>query len=349
MNQQLSAAITSFCITFLLTPLLIKFLSERHIVDEPGGRKIHRGAKPSLGGVAIFVSFLCSALIWINLHDWKFMKFLLLAQGIIFFIGVRDDLLPLKASHKLLGQLMAASVAIFFFDIRIKSCFGFLGIQELPEVVSYIISYVFIIGVTNSFNLIDGLDGLAGSIAFVMFLTFGIWFFLADDKIYSVLSFALLGGILAFLVFNWQPSSIFMGDTGSLFIGLTVSIFTVHFMNVNDGLPAAAVFKFQNTIAVAGCIIIIPVVDTLRIIILRIARGQSPFKPDKSHVHHAIMRLGLTHSKATLLLIGVQVLFISVAVGLKNWSDLYVVPGVAVLALALSLALDKLINDRVYR
>jgi UDP-N-acetylmuramyl pentapeptide phosphotransferase/UDP-N-acetylglucosamine-1-phosphate transferase len=265
----------------------------------------------------------------------------------MFVIGVRDDLLPIRAYYKLIGQVLAASVVIFLFDLRIRSGFGFLGIYELPEVISYIVTFLAIVIITNSFNLIDGLDGLAGSIACIVFMTFGVWFFLVEDRIFSILAFALLGSILAFLIFNWQPSKIFMGDTGSLFLGLTLSIFTIHFIDVNGSLPVSTPFKFQNTLGMAACFVIIPLVDTFRIIILRLLRGQSPFTPDKRHVHHAILRLGLTHSKSTLVLMGVQILFISIGIIFSGLGDLYIVPAIILLSTGLSVVLDRLIINRV--
>jgi len=347
MVQQISAVITAFILTFLITPLVTRFLFEKHIVDIPGKRKIHKAAKPSLGGIPIFIGYLLASLIWVNLQEWKNIKFILLAQSTIFIIGVRDDLLPLKAIYKLMGQVLAATIAIFLFDVRIASCYGFLGVYEIPEALSYALTYITLIGITNSLNLIDGLDGLAGTIAGIIFLFFGVWFFLAGENINSILAFALLGGILAFLIYNWQPSSIFMGDTGSLLIGLTIAMFTIRFMNVNYSLPDSAFAKFGSTVGVAVCVIVILLVDTLRIIILRLLKRQSPFTPDKSHVHHAISRLGMTHSQTTLILAGVQLLFISLAIIFNQLGDHYIVPGAVLLSILLSVFLDRLIFNRV--
>jgi UDP-N-acetylmuramyl pentapeptide phosphotransferase/UDP-N-acetylglucosamine-1-phosphate transferase len=167
-----------------------------------------------MGGIAIFIGFFISSLIWLDIQGLGYIKFILVALFVIFFIGVRDDLVPLKAMVKLIGQIMAASLLIFLFDLRIKTFYGLFGVHELPNIVSYATTYFTIIVITNSFNLIDGLDGLAGTIAIVALLAFGIWFYLVEDQIFSILSFAMLGGIFAFLIFNWEPSEVFMGDTG---------------------------------------------------------------------------------------------------------------------------------------
>ena len=201
MAVQLAAATTAFVIAFLIVPVIIKYSLQRNLVDVPGRRKIHKKVTPSMGGIAIFAGFFISSVIWMEVQDWGDMKFILVALFVIFFIGVRDDLVPLRASVKLMGQIMAASLVIFLFDLRIKTFYGLFGINELPDIVSYLITYLTIIVITNSFNLIDGLDGLAGTIAIVALLAFGVWFFLIGDRIFSILAFSMLGAIFA------RPSS----------------------------------------------------------------------------------------------------------------------------------------------
>jgi UDP-GlcNAc:undecaprenyl-phosphate/decaprenyl-phosphate GlcNAc-1-phosphate transferase len=347
MAVQLAAAITSFVISFLIVPVIIKYSLQKNLVDIPGRRKIHKKVTPSMGGIAIFIGFAISSLIWIDLQGWAHIKFILVALFVIFFIGVRDDLVPLRASAKLMGQIMSASLVIFLFDLRIKSFYGLLGINELSDVASVALTFFTIIVITNSFNLIDGLDGLAGTIAIIALLTFGIWFFLAEDYIFSILSFSMLGAIFAFLIFNWEPSEVFMGDTGALVIGMTLAILAIHFIDVNDRLLTASPYKFTASIGTATCFIIIPLVDTLRIIILRVSKGQSPFKPDKSHIHHAIMRLGMTHAQTTLILAVIQVIFICLSIIFNGFSDFEVLIGVILICVILSITLDRLIIGRL--
>ncbi len=347
MAVELAAAITSFVIAFLIVPVIIKYSLRKNLVDIPGRRKIHKKITPSMGGIAIFIGFFTSSLIWIDIQGWGYIKFILVALFVIFFIGVRDDLVPLRAMVKLVGQIMAASLVIFLFDLRIKTFYGLFGVYELPAIVSYIITYLTIIVITNSFNLIDGLDGLAGTIAIVALLAFGIWFFLVEDQIFSILSFSMLGAIFAFLIFNWEPSEVFMGDTGALVIGMMLAILVIHFINVNYSLPLMTPYKFNGSVGTAASIIIIPLVDTLRIVILRVSKGQSPFAPDKSHVHHAIMRLGMSHSQTTLILGSVQVLYILLAITFNQLSDTYILSGLLILSFLLSVTLDRLIINRL--
>jgi UDP-GlcNAc:undecaprenyl-phosphate/decaprenyl-phosphate GlcNAc-1-phosphate transferase len=342
---QFAAAITSFTMGLLLFPLVISWLHRLQLTDKPNVRKIHHGDKPSFGGVPVFISFLFSAIVWVNLTEWKYIKYLLLAQIAIIIFGLRDDLQPLRPIYKLIGQFMAATVIIFLFNVRINSLYGFMGIDEIPTALSYLLSFVTIIGITNSFNLIDGVDGLAGTIASIVFCVLGIWFYLIEDSIFSTVAFAMFGALLAFLIFNWQPSKIFMGDTGSLFIGLTLSIFIILFMNVNEGLPVENPFKFHNTITAALCFLMPPLLDTIRVIIIRILKGNSPFQPDKNHIHHVFIRIGFSHQTATLIIAAVHFGFIALAMVLIEVVDKYSVPIVVLASVMFSVLLDRLIMN----
>jgi UDP-N-acetylmuramyl pentapeptide phosphotransferase/UDP-N-acetylglucosamine-1-phosphate transferase len=156
-----------------------------------------------------------------------------------------------------------------------------------------------------------------------------------------------LGAVTAFLIFNWEPSKIFMGDTGALLIGMMLSILTIHFIQANDALPETSLVKFEANISTALSIIIIPVVDTTRIIIIRLARGISPLSADKRHIHHCLIRLGLQHSQSVLLLMAVYSLFILIAVVFRNYGDEYVLPLITMLAVLLSLILDRLMLKKI--
>ncbi|QOI96992.1 MAG: undecaprenyl/decaprenyl-phosphate alpha-N-acetylglucosaminyl 1-phosphate transferase [Flammeovirgaceae bacterium] len=345
----LAAAVTSFVICFLIIPVIIKYSLEKNLVDIPGRRKIHKKITPSMGGIAIFLGFTIASLIWVDISLWKDIRYILIAQFVIFFIGVRDDLVPLKPYMKLLGQLLAAGTLVFLLDLRLKSFYGIFGLYGIPEALSYLITIFTIIVITNSFNLIDGLDGLAGFIAAIALLAFGTWFFIAGDTTYAILAFGLFGSIIAFLIFNWEPSEVFMGDTGALVIGMTLAIFAIHFIDYNFNLPASHPVRFTGSVSPAVSVLIIPLADTLRIFLIRIARRQSPFTPDKSHIHHSIMRLGLSHRGTTLLLGLVQWLFIVISVFFRNTNDNYLLPGIVLASVLLSILLDRLISKRVQK
>jgi len=339
----LAAAITAFVIAFLIVPVIIKYSLMKNLVDIPGRRKIHKKVTPSMGGIAIFFGFFIASLIWIDIPHWKEIKFILVSLFVIFFIGVRDDLVPLSAKLKLIGQIMTSALLIFLFDLRLRSFYGLFGVHELPAIVSYLLTIFTIIVIMNSFNLIDGGDGLAGTLAMVALLSFGIWFYLIGDEVFSIFSIAMLGAILAFLIFNWEPSEVFMGDTGALVIGMMLAILTIHFIDLNYNLPVGTPYKFTASVGTAACFIIIPLVDTGRIIILRLSQKKSPFKPDKSHIHHAIMRLGMTHSQTTLILAATQVVYIGVALLFYRTTDRYLLSAILGLSIFLSIMLDRLI------
>lgn len=343
MATLLAAAISSFILAFLILPVVIKYSHLNNIGDIPGRRKIHKKITPSLGGVAIFSGFFITSLIWIDIPYWKDIKFLLVPLFVVFLVGVRDDLVPLRAIIKLLGQVIAACLLVFFLDLRLTGFYGILGIYEIPLWASYALTLFTIIIITNSFNLIDGLDGLSGTLSSISLLFFGVWFFSVGEVTYAILSFSMLGGVIAFLCFNWEPSEVFMGDTGALVIGLMLAILSIHFINVNYALPIETSMRFKASVATAASAIIIPLIDTARVIILRLSKGQSPVRPDKNHVHHAISRLGFSHGKVTILLALVHLLFIGLAIVFAKLSENWVLLGLVVVSVILSILLDRLI------
>lgn len=346
MAVNLAACITSFLITFITLPVIIKYFLGKNLVDVPGRRKVHKKITPSMGGISIFAGFLMASLIWMDFSDWQISRYVIASLFIVFLLGVRDDIVPFKATQKLLGQIVAV-IILLFSTIHIDSLYGLFGIVQIPEVAGYLITAFVIVVITNSFNLIDGLDGLAGSVAMVGLSAFGVWFYFVGDEVFALLCFAMMGGILAFLVFNWDPSEIFMGDTGAMVIGMLLGVLVIHFMNTNFDLPESHPMKFSASIASAACFIIIPLCDTPRIIILRLLRGQSPFSPDKSHIHHAIMRLGMTHAQTAIILGSVNLFFLLMAWVFRRVSDVWMLPGIVLLALILSVILDQLITRKL--
>jgi UDP-GlcNAc:undecaprenyl-phosphate/decaprenyl-phosphate GlcNAc-1-phosphate transferase len=347
MAINLAACVTAFLIAFITLPVIIKFFLDKNLVDVPGRRKIHKKITPSMGGIAIFIGFLIASLIWMDFNYWSTMRFVLASLFIVFILGVRDDIVPFRALHKLYIQIVAV-VILLFSGVQIGSFYGLFGIEEIPEVVAYILTGFVVILIMNSFNLIDGLDGLAGSIGLSALSSFGVWFYFAGEPIFALLCFAMVGGILAFLVFNWEPSEIFMGDTGAMVIGMLLALLVIRFMSINHELPNGNPVKYKATVASGVCFIIIPLADTLRIIILRTLRGQSPFSPDKSHIHHAIMRLGTSHSRTALILAAVNILFIFGAWIFKDFEDVWVLSGVLFFGILLSVILNRLIARKLY-
>ena len=339
MSVNLAACVTSFLIAFISLPVVIKYTLEKNLVDTPDSRKIHTKITPSLGGIAIFAGFLVAFLVWMDFIQWSVLRYVLASLFIVFLLGVRDDLVPFRAMHKLIGQIVAV-VILLFSEIQINSFYGLLGVNSIPVYIGYPITAFTIIVITNSFNLIDGLDGLAGSVGLVALLAFGIWFYNVGDYNYSLMCFAMIGGILAFLVFNWEPSQIFMGDTGAMLIGMMLAILVIRFMGVNYLQPETSFWHYKGVISSAAAFIMLPLCDTVRIMIIRIARGQSPFSADKSHIHHRVMQLGISHSRSSLILLSVSALFILVSFVFRHIGDRIMIPVLIALAVALNLLLE---------
>ncbi|MDH5609817.1 MAG: undecaprenyl/decaprenyl-phosphate alpha-N-acetylglucosaminyl 1-phosphate transferase [Cyclobacteriaceae bacterium] len=224
---------------------------------------------------------------------------------IIFILGIRDDISSLYANQKFIYQLLAAFLAVYFADIRLIGLYGVFGIGEMNELLSGLFSMFVIIGLINAFNLIDGIDGLAGSVALVNSIVFGVYFYLLGHVFFLYVSMVLAGAIIAFLLFNWHPSKIFMGDTGSLLIGYILISMAIVFINQNVVQPVTT-----TSVSLSFALLIIPVYDTIRVILLRLSQGRSPFYPDKKHIHHILLKQGFNHSQSTLILVTFNMLVV---------------------------------------
>ncbi|MCM2351392.1 MAG: undecaprenyl/decaprenyl-phosphate alpha-N-acetylglucosaminyl 1-phosphate transferase [Bacteriovoracaceae bacterium] len=303
MSVYFAAFITSFAITFMAIPSIIRIAEIKHLFDEPDERKTHKTQVPTLGGLAIFAGMIFSLTFWSTQKEIVELQYIISSIIILFFIGMKDDLFNLIAHKKLIGQLLASFILVHWAGIRITSFFGILGIQELTILQSYLFSVFTMVVITNSFNLIDGIDCLAGCVGFLAATTFGVWFFLADQTQYVVLSASLVGSLVAFLYYNRTPAKIFMGDTGSLIVGIVLSILAIKFIELNRVIPLDGPQKISKIPVVTIGILIIPLFDTLRVFASRMLQGKSPFAADRNHLHHLIIDLGFTHVQATSLLI----------------------------------------------
>ena len=337
----LLAALTAYLVSFFILPILIAILLKMNIGDLPGGRKIHKKFIPSMGGIGFVLAAFAAIAIW----SWQFplpdIRYLMAAISLMFLVGLRDDMVELKATHKLVGELAAVLMVVVFSDIRIKDLHGFLGVGELNLFLSYGFSAFVLLVLTNSFNLIDGLDGLAGTSGSLILAVLGFWFYTQGLESYALIAFTFLGGVLAFLFFNWYPAKIFMGDTGSLTLGFVLGALIIAFMETNAALPDDAAWKFEPVFSAGIVLMIFPLYDMARVFARRIRRGKGPMTPDKSHVHHFMMRMGLNHSQVTLILLAVQVSFIALVISLQSFSDQLVLPLISFIALLLGSRLDQ--------
>lgn len=312
----LLTASVAFIITFLAIPVVLQVAEQKKLYDVPDERKVHTRLVASLGGVGIFGGFLLAALLSIPGYLNPEFQYFFAASIIIFFLGLRDDIMILSATKKFIGQIIAASILIHLGGIRLDSMHGLFGFDQVSEGVGLALSYLTIIVVMNSFNLIDGIDGLAASLGILSTLVFGIYFFVIDYQAYALLSFSMAGSLVAFIIFNHHPAKIFMGDSGSLMVGLINSILVIKFINVASS--ASVSVPVTSAVAIGFAILIVPLLDTLRVFSVRILKGKSPFTPDRNHVHHLLLDRGLSHSAVTFTCVAINVGFILIAWACKN-------------------------------
>lgn len=292
--------ITALTVTYFLIPSIINVAKVKNLVDVPGGRRSHDVITPSLGGIGIFGGVMISIVLWTPFNLFGDLQYILAAFTIIFLIGAKDDILPMSPSRKFLGELIAVFILVTKSNIRLTSFQGLFGIYEIPYWFSILISLITVLMIINAFNLIDGINGLTAFITVLICVFMTGWFFLVDELALSLISFSTAGACVAFLYYNMTPAKIFMGDTGSLFIGMICSILAIRFVEVNLAISGESKYAIQSAPAVAIAVVSVPVLDTLRVFFLRILRGRSPFKADRHHIHHLAVDSGFSHMEATI-------------------------------------------------
>lgn len=310
--------ISAFVVTYFAIPSIIKIAIAKHLYDKPNDRSSHSSIVPRLGGIGIFAGALFAILMWTPFQVFGDLQYILCAFIIIFLIGAKDDLVSISPTKKLVAQILTAFILVYKANIRITSFYGLFGISALPEMASFFISVFTIVVIINAFNLIDGINGLAGSIGVLICSLLGAWFFFIHRSELAVVAFSLVGALIAFLNYNLAPKArIFMGDTGSMLVGLVCAILAISFMEINHDLSASA-FKFDAVPAIAIAILILPLFDTLRVFATRILKGKSPFSPDRTHIHHLLLDFGLSHMQATATLVFTNITIIGAVVALQH-------------------------------
>ena len=304
----------SFIVTFLAIPSIIQVAKEKKLFDEPDERKVHKIRIPTLGGFGVFAGFILSLLLMASNGNGE-LKYFVAAAMILFFLGIKDDILIISPTKKMIGQFIAAGILVQLGGLQITNMQGFMGVFQLPLFVSIPFTMLTIVFIINSFNLIDGVDGLVGAIGLFTSLFFGCYFLFAGQSFYSIMGFSMAGSLLAFLFFNFSPAQIFIGDTGSLLIGIVNSMMAVKFIDFASNKESA--LPLASTPALAIAILIIPIFDTIRVFALRILNKRSPFSPDRNHVHHFLLDLGFSHRKVTLTCVLVNMVFIALSLSLQ--------------------------------
>lgn len=322
----------SFLITLIAVPAIMRVAEEKKLFDLPDARKLHTRQIASLGGVGIFIGFFLAILLCIDNKSSNELQYIFASSILIFFLGLKDDILIISARKKFIGQLLAAAIIIHLGHFQIDNMHGVLGIGKLPELVSIGLTYITIIVIINAFNLIDGVDGLAGGLGVLSMISFGIYFIISDLDFYAALAFAMAGGLLAFLVYNFHPAKIFMGDSGSLLLGLINAVLVIKFISVADS--AVAKMPISGSAALGFAILIVPLMDTLRVFSIRISKKRSPFSPDRNHIHHLLLDKGLNHRYVTLSCVSLNLVFIVLAYLGQNLGSTILICGMSFLFFA---------------
>ena len=290
--------IVTFLFVVLFTPIVKEIAFHVGAVDIPNSRKVHTKPIPRLGGLGIYFGFLLGYVIFgyqsIQINS------ILIGSFIIVITGIIDDIKPIRARHKLMGQIIAALVIPFYGNIVLRDVSAF-GVYINFGILSYPFTVLFIVAIINCLNLIDGLDGLAAGISSIYFAMIGIVAILlkSSSGLDTILTFIMLGCTLGFLVHNFNPASIFMGDSGSMFLGYIIAVIALlGYKNVTFTSLIVPIF-----------LLAIPIVDTFLAIVRRLIRHESIATPDKNHLHHRLLRFSLSIKKTVLIIYFIDILF----------------------------------------
>jgi len=256
----------AFGITWFTIPSIVNISRSKGLCDIPNGRTSHTNTIPTLGGIAVFAGLVLSTVIFAGAYFKFELKYIISGLIIVFFIGIKDDILIIDPWKKLAGEILAAVLIAVFADIRITNFYGLFDIDQIPYIVSILLTIFVFIVIINGFNLIDGIDGLASGIGILTSSVFGIWFWMTGNIAFTVFSFSFAGSLLAFFYFNIfsKENKLFLGDTGSLVTGLVVGVLACRFLQLE--LNAKGTADIQSSPAVVFGILIIPLFDTLRVL-----------------------------------------------------------------------------------
>jgi len=288
-----------FSVIFVL-PKIANIARRIGLMDQPNNRKMHTSPQPLVGGIGMVTAVIFTSLVFIPING---LRGYFIGLAILLLVGFLDDFKEIGHRQKFMAQIIATSALIYFSKIALLSFGDLLGVGALDvpggAVVTWLVTIFCVVGVTNALNLIDGLDGLAGGLSFIAFIFFAIHSSFADNQILMLLNLALAGAVLGFLRFNWYPSVLFMGDAGSLCLGFSLAFMA---LAMTQGVGASA------SPVIALLILAVPITDTIIVMFKRIAHGQSPFKPDKYHLHHIFLRYGMNRTGAVRVILAISVL-----------------------------------------
>lgn len=344
------AIFISLLLGYYFMPIVIQIARKYNFVVSPNKRTSHLGEVPNIGGINIFFSFLLTVLLISSPHMLIDAQFTLIGLFVVLIVGFIDDLVAIKVSWKLVGELIAGFFLVVIADVRLVSLHGFFGIYELNIVVSYLLSMFIFIVIINAMNLVDGIDGLATGLGILYSLFFGIYFYLVGEVFLSIVAFALIGSLVVFFFFNVfsKGRKIFMGDSGSLLLGYVLNVFVFSFCKINGEALIPEKYVMSAAPEVAFTVLILPLFDTIRVMITRIKKGYSPFKADRNHIHHLLLGFNWKHRNVTFFLLSISFLFILFAIIGRNFPTGLLISTTLILSTILTFILWHFVNKRLY-
>jgi UDP-GlcNAc:undecaprenyl-phosphate/decaprenyl-phosphate GlcNAc-1-phosphate transferase len=292
-----------FAITFFLLPSLGRLASRIGLVDHPNRRKIHMQPRPLVGGLAMSLAVALTGLLFIPLFN---MRGFYAGLVLLVITGFLDDFGELNHRYKFIAQIIAAVFTMYFSKVYLHTFGNILPFGPLDfNPLAIPLTVIGIVGVCNSINMIDGLDGLAGGISLTAFSSFALLSFIHNNPVLMLLNLSICGGLLAFLIYNWHPAKVFMGDAGSLFLGFAAGYMSIALTQGHDSLI---------TPVTPLLVLAVPIVDTVTVMTKRVIKGKNPFHADKRHLHHILLKMGYSKRQTAAIIILLSALFSSIAI-----------------------------------
>ncbi len=353
--QSLLALIVSIIGAAYLIPKIRAIVLFKQLMDNPNERSSHKQATPSLGGMAFYIILMLSIYFNYSFDTYNVSMSIVPGLTILFFLGLKDDLVVLAPRTKLIGQISASLFILMNIKFEINSLHGFFGIQEVPYWAGLAIGLFLMLAIINAFNLIDGIDGLAGSIGIVAFSGFTLVFFYAERYFFSLTCIVMVGMLIGFLYFNLSSrKKIFMGDTGSMIVGFMLAVMAIRFLSLDTDSLNHLPFNAVDIPIVIISFLIIPLFDTSRVFIIRLLNGTGPFSPDRNHLHHVLVDAHhISHRRASFFIALANIACVMVVSVVIKTTNAYISTGVIfALVFAAAVYLSKLkavIDSRTYK
>jgi UDP-GlcNAc:undecaprenyl-phosphate/decaprenyl-phosphate GlcNAc-1-phosphate transferase len=340
------ALLSSFFIALLFTPSLIKLAMQQSLDGGLEDSDVMDSQQiPAIGGIIIFAGTILSYALWYK-GSPENLQYVVAGGMLLLFIGIKDNISGIAPVKKLLVQIAVGLIIVLMADVRITSLHGLFGIREIPHWGSVFLSLYAYLVIVNSFNLMDDIDGLASSVGILASFAFFFWFFIAGDTQMALLAITLGGSLMAFLFYNFSPAKILMGESGFLTIGFVFTFLAIRMIEFKThGLPSELINVSRPILALS--ILSYPLTNTLRLFIYRLVKGASPFSADKNHLHHRLLKIGLSHNQtvaAIVLCNFLLILFTFILQGTSTTLYFFLMTGFAIALAQIPFFFHKLKN-----